>query len=93
MNERAAAKRAPAVNQGTTAEPEDELNSSGEQTEEENKRDIEILKTLTVSDANMDQIKEKLVATMSYRLEMMNVNEIDLLENFPYFFTDPSLVI
>lgn len=56
--------------------------------------DINALKTIVVCNQNMDEIKEKLVATLEYRLNMIDQNvELDLLETFPYFFTDPSLVI
>lgn len=97
MNERAANKRAA---EGKATD-NDNMNNSLTQiqrpatppTEEELKRYIEILKTLTVSEANMNEIEEKLIATMTFRHEMMGVNEVDLLETFPYFFTDPSLVI
>lgn len=96
MNERAANKRAAK----RKATDNDNMNSLTQiqrpatpPTEEELKRYIEILKTLTVSEANMNEIEEKLIATMTFRHEMMGVNEVDLLETFPYFFTDPSLVI
>lgn len=97
MNERAANKRSAKRKATNDADTNNSPNRSRETgpppTEEEMKRDIEILKTLTVSEANLNEIKEKLIATMTYRNEMMDVNELDLLENFPYFFTDPSLVI
>lgn len=57
------------------------------------KADIELLKTILVNEVNMGLIKEKLIATKSYRLKMMEELDIDLLEMFPYFFTNPSLVM
>lgn len=62
-------------------------------TDEENKNDVETLKTIKVCEENMNEIKTKLTATMDYRLRMINVCEVDLRETFPYFFTDPTLVI
>lgn len=60
--------------------------------DEEAKADIDFLKTILVNEENIGLIKEKLIATKSYRLKMMEELEIDLLEMFPYFFTNPSLV-
>lgn len=96
MNERAASKRAAKENR-----IDETLNNSskrtrksgGPRTDEQNKCDVDMLKTITVCDKNMEEIKKKLIATMTYRLRMLDVNEIDLLETFPFFFTDPSLVI
>lgn len=56
------------------------------------KADIEILKTLRVCDENMADIEMKLVDTMEYRIKMLEMLEVDLLETFPYFFTNPDLV-
>lgn len=60
--------------------------------DEEAKSDIDFLKTVLVNDENIGLIKEKLIATRSYRLKMMEELDIDLLEMFPHFFTNPSLV-
>lgn len=54
--------------------------------------DIEILKSTVVSASNLDLIKTKLVSSTRYRLKMLENKSIDLLENFPYFFTNPELV-
>lgn len=56
------------------------------------KNDVAILKTTIVKPENMDIIKEKLRKTVNYRLKMLENKEIDLLENFPYFFTNAELV-
>lgn len=55
--------------------------------------DVEFLKTTMVNDKTMDIIKSKLAATSEYRRKLIRENHsIDLLENFPYFFTSPQLV-
>lgn len=56
------------------------------------KADIEILKSLRVCDENMAEIEMKLVNTMEYTIKMLETLEVDLLETFPYFFTNPELV-
>lgn len=62
------------------------------QSKQDSEADVEYLKTLVVSTENIPVIKTKLVATQKFRLEMMKIMEVDLLETFPYFFTDPALV-
>lgn len=59
---------------------------------ERQKTAIEFLKSAMVNEENMETIKEKLKFTLSYRLEMMKTPELDVLETFPYFFTNPELV-
>lgn len=59
---------------------------------DEQKDDVEILKATMVTDKNMNTIKIKLRSTLSYRLKMMETPELDILESFPYFFTDSPLV-
>lgn len=55
--------------------------------------DLEELKHTVVNAENMNAIKVKLVATSKYRLQMIRGNySMDLLENFPYFFTSHELV-
>lgn len=61
-------------------------------TDEECRLDVELLKTLVLNPENMDTIKKKLVATMDFRLKMVDKVELDLLETFPYFFAYPELV-
>lgn len=54
---------------------------------------VEFLKFTVVNAENMDIIKTKLAATSEYRRKMIREdNTIDLLENFPYFFTSHELV-
>lgn len=55
--------------------------------------DVELLKITVVNEQNMDAIKFKLAATSEYRRQMIRDNHsIDLLEKFPYFFTNHKLV-
>lgn len=54
--------------------------------------DVELLKTFVVNPKNMDTTKEKLAATMDFRLKMIDKVELDLLETFPYFFACPEWV-
>lgn len=53
---------------------------------------IECLKAIKVTNQNMEEIKQKLAATVTTRMDMMKSMKLDLLETFPYFFTHPSLV-
>lgn len=51
------------------------------------------LKNLIVRPENMELFKEKLKLTYNFRQEMIKSNNnLDLLENFPYFFSSPELV-
>lgn len=50
------------------------------------------MKSMIVNEQNIPLIKEGLVKTMQHRLDMMQDRKIDLLENFPYFFSNPELV-
>lgn len=59
---------------------------------EREKTDVELLKITVVNDSNLPYIKAKLQSTLSYRFRSMEKQELDLKENFPYFFTHPTLV-
>lgn len=50
------------------------------------------LKTIVVSDANMEEIRTKLELTRTLRDEMVLKDNIELIQEFPSFFTHPSLV-
>lgn len=54
--------------------------------------DVEHLKSTKVNDGNIVAIKEKLKLTLVYRRKLLKDLSIDLLEYFPYFFTNPELV-
>lgn len=62
--------------------------------EEDANADLTILKRTVINQAtDMEMIKEKLNATRKYRLNLMENNETDIREQFPFFFSHPSLVI
>lgn len=50
------------------------------------------LKTIVVSDTNMEDIRKKLELTRADRDEMVLKDNIELLQEFPFFFTHPSFV-
>lgn len=54
--------------------------------------DFDFLKAVVVTDENMELIKGKLMSTVAYRSELSDDKNIDYLEQFPYFFTNPELV-
>lgn len=54
--------------------------------------DVVFLKSLIVSDENMETFWEKLNFTRSYRQKMLLDKNIHLKEQFPYFFTHPEMV-
>lgn len=55
--------------------------------------DLEFLKSVVVGPHNMDAIESKLKSTANHRKEMMRDLNIDLLESFPIFFSNPQTVI
>lgn len=59
---------------------------------ENSEQDVQILKATVVNDASSLEIHSKLKSTLSYRTKMLENRSLDLLELFPYFFTNPSLV-
>lgn len=71
----------------------DQLNDNSETPDEkELEHDIFLLKTTVVDEQSMPYIKMKLIATAKYRSDMLAKMELDLLETFPYFFSNPELV-
>lgn len=54
--------------------------------------DLNFLKCCVVNDHNMGNLKLAIERTAAHRLNMMKVVEMDLLENFPFFFACPQLV-
>lgn len=66
--------------------------SMDESDDASHEEDIEILKMTVVSPDNLELIKTKLMSTAKFRLKMLENKSIDLLEFFPYFFTNPELV-
>lgn len=63
-----------------------------EYTEAMAKQDVQELKHILVDEANMESIKKKLKSTVNYRTKIMNDENMDLLQYFPYFFARPDLV-
>lgn len=59
---------------------------------ERQRLDVEDLKSKCVT-SDMSEIKEKLKSTLSFRSKMLENKSLDLKENFPYFFTNPEMVI
>lgn len=60
--------------------------------ESELEHDLFLLKSTVVTEKNMSLLKEVLVKTQKYRMNMLKDTELDLLENFPCFFSNPELV-
>lgn len=50
------------------------------------------MKSLVVDEDALEVIKVNLRSTRTYRDQMLLDKRTDLLESFPYFFTNPSLV-
>lgn len=55
-------------------------------------KDVGLLKFTKVTEINMEDIKEKIKLTSKHRRKMLEDMSVDLLEQFPYFFTNPELV-
>lgn len=54
--------------------------------------DVALLKHTLVNNDNMDLIKEKIGSTAKFRKNMLKDKNLDLLQNFPYLYTNPELV-
>lgn len=54
--------------------------------------EVRFLKSLPVIEENMDIYIQKLNLTRNYRQKMLLDKEINLKEQFPYFFTHPQMV-
>lgn len=55
--------------------------------------DLKFFKTVVVSKQTTEAIKQKLLTTIDRRREMIKTNnQLDFLENFPFFFTHPEFV-
>lgn len=55
--------------------------------------DLDFFKSVVVSEENMETIKQKLAMTVTARCAKMKEEKADYLEQFPIFFTHPSMVI
>lgn len=57
------------------------------------KEDFENLKSIVVCEEEMENIKQKLVSTMQYRVDlMMSDKRLDIREAFPYILVESKLV-
>lgn len=54
--------------------------------------DLLFLKTVIYDETNHEEVIRALKSTRARRFEMAHNQEIDLLREFPYFFTNPKLV-
>lgn len=54
--------------------------------------DLLYLKTVVISETNLDEVRKKLEITREHRDELVRKDTIDLMEHFPFFFTRPQLV-
>lgn len=54
--------------------------------------EFHLLKSTIVNQENLELIKEKLKITSTYRSRLFTDRNINLLEQFPFFFTNPELV-
>lgn len=60
---------------------------------DEAKDALEVLKSMLVTENNMDEFKRLLATTLEYRQsKLKSEEELDLQENFPYFFVSTDLV-
>ncbi|XP_031639195.1 uncharacterized protein LOC116351255, partial [Contarinia nasturtii] len=55
--------------------------------------EVIFLKSLVVSDENMETLLQKLNSTRTYRHKILKDKNIHLKEQFPYFFTHPHLIL
>lgn len=51
--------------------------------------DVHLLKSLIINVENLDVIKQMLNRTREYRAQMLQKNETEIKEHFPYFFSHP----
>lgn len=56
------------------------------------KEDFEFLKSVIIDQTDVEILKQKLGSTRSFRANMLQDKNIDLRENFPFFFSHPNLV-
>lgn len=71
----------------------DENSASVETTQTDMDEVLFKMKTLDISKANLIELKNMLKLTFEHRQSLIKTNEnLDLLEIFPYFFTNSDLV-
>lgn len=60
--------------------------------DETNQELVDKMKSLVIDENNLDGVKADLRATRDFRDRMLLNKRTDLLESYPYFFTNASLV-
>lgn len=71
----------------------DETNTDEISTEDPHAKEVfEELKSMIFSDTNRPKIERNLKSCRQYRNSLLKIKETDLLESFPYFFSNPELV-
>lgn len=68
-------------------------NVSGSTAVKATENDLNYFKSIVVTPASMDEIKEKLKLTAQLREKKVKEMKLDFLEQFPIFYTHPILVI
>lgn len=53
---------------------------------------MDYLKSAVVNSENLDKIKEKMIETLDYRVELMMNPKMDIQESFPFLFASIDLV-
>lgn len=54
--------------------------------------DCDFLQSVVINAENMAEIKQKLKATEEYRDDLIDNKNMELVERFPYFYSNPELV-
>lgn len=73
-------------------ENSEEAPASAEPSDVQINDDLKFLKTVVVSEKTTDTIKLKLSSTANHRKEVVKIENLDFLEHFPIFFTNPEFV-
>lgn len=66
--------------------------TNNESTDEDMKHLIIKMKSVVIDESSLDNIKGDLRTTRDYRSKMLLNTKTDLLESYPYFFTNIDLV-
>lgn len=78
------------IEENNTAQPTE---TDGNENDEHSMNSLLWLKTAVVSQANIADVRKKLHATRRLRDEMVQKDNVELMQEFPFFFTHPTLVI
>lgn len=55
--------------------------------------DLLFLKTTVLNESTMFLIKDKLIKTAAHRIKMMQSPKMEYIEHFPFFYTNPEMVM